>query len=195
MGISRVKYNGQTLIDISSDTVNKEVLLKGYTSHDSNGDPVTGECEFDMKTTEFTASAKDIRKGLTAGVNKQTITGDMDEHLAKENTISTKAGVFEIPEGYHDGNGTVKIDSSAVSLLTPDNIRENVVILGVTGTMTGTEGENCSPAITVDAPLDKNLDIVPESPYTCFKQVTVRAVPYKTTDNTASNKGIWVEIG
>ena len=203
MGISRVKYNGQTLIDISSNTVNKEVLLKGYTSHDSNGDPVTGECEFDMKTTEFTASAKDIRKGLTAGVNKQTITGDMDEHLAEEHTISTKEGVFEIPEGYHDGNGTVIIDPSAVSQLKKENIRLNVEILGVKGEMTGTEGENCSPAITVDAPLgtenaplgQDDLIIQPEGDYTCFNKVTVRAVPYTTKDNTASNKGIWVEIG
>ena len=203
MGISRVKYNGQTLIDISSDSVTKEVLLKNYTAHDSNGEPVVGECLYDMQTTEFTASAKHIRKGYTAGVNKQEVLGDMPENEAKENTISTKEGVFEIPEGYHDGNGTVIIDPSAVSQLKKENIRFNVEILGVKGEMTGTEGENCSPAITVDAPLgtenaplgQDDLIIQPEGDYTCFNKVTVRAVPYTTEDNTASDKGIWVTIG
>ena len=195
MGISRVEYDGKLLIDISSDTVKKSNLLAGETAHDSNGDPVTGECTFDMDTKSFTAFAEHILNGKTAGVNGKEITGSMPENEAAEHLIFTKEGVFEIPQGYHDGNGTVKINPSAVGLLTPENIRENVEILGVTGTMTGTEGENCSPHITFEAPLDKNLEIQPEAPYTCFKQVTIKKVPYNTEDKTADNKGIWVTIG
>ena len=105
------------------------------------------------------------------------------EHILKDKT----AGV--------NGKTVTGINSSAVSMLTPENIRENVEILGVTGSMTGTEGENCSPPITVEAPLDKDLNITPEGDYTCFKQVTVKKVPYNTVDKTADNKGIWVTIG
>lgn len=195
MGISRVEYAGNLLIDISSDTVNKSNLLAGATAHDSNGDEVIGECPFDMDTKSFTAFAEHILKGKTAGVNGKEIIGSMPENEAAEHLISAKEGVFEIPWGYHDGNGTVKINPAAVGLLTPENIRENVEILGVTGTMTGTEGENCSPHITFDAPLDKDLEIQPEHPYTCFKQVTIKKVPYNTEDKTADNKGIWVTIG
>lgn len=195
MGISRVEYNGNTLIDISSDTVNKLNLLAGETAHDSNGDLVVGECDYDMKTKDLTAFKQHILNGKTAGVNGSIVTGEMPERTAETHLISTKEEELTIQDGYHDGRGKVKINPSAVSLLTPENIRENVVILGVKGEMTGTEGENCSPPITVDAPLDKNLDIVPESPYTCFKQVTVKKVPYETTDMTAHNKGIWVAIG
>ena len=195
MGISRVEYDGKLLIDISSDTVKKSNLLAGETAHDSNGEEVVGECTYDMDTKSFTAFPEHIINGKTAGVNGKTVTGTIPEIDAGTHLISTKEEELPIEYGCHDGRGIVKINPSAVSLLTPENIRENVVILGVKGEMTGTEGENCSPPITVDAPLDKDLDITPEGEYTCFKQVTVKKVPYVTEDKTADNKGIWVTIG
>ena len=195
MGISRVEYDGNLLIDISSDTVTSDKLLKDVTAHNSNGDPVTGTCEYDMKTKDFTAFAYDIRKGKTAGVNGQEITGTMDEHEAEEHILAEKGSVYTIPQGYHDGQGTVKISQTEMNKLKPENIRENVEILGVLGSMTGNEGENPSPKITVDAPLKEDLSIQPEGDYTCFKEVVVKKVPYIVTDNTASDKGKWVAIG
>lgn len=196
MGISRVEYDGRLLIDISSDTVKKENLLVGATAHDSNGDPVTGTCDYDMKTTEFTAFAEHILKGKTAGVNKHEVEGTMPENEAAEHIISTATEEFIIPQGYHDGNGTVKISPSEMSKLKKENIRVGVEILGVLGEMSGSENENPSPPITVDAPLSgENLSVQPEGDYTCFKEVIVRVVPYETTDKTADNKGTWVKIG
>lgn len=42
MGMSRVDYNGETLINISNDTVTPETLAEGATAHNANGDPITG---------------------------------------------------------------------------------------------------------------------------------------------------------
>lgn len=42
MAVSKVKYYGETLIDLSGDTVAPEKLLKGVTAHDANGDPIVG---------------------------------------------------------------------------------------------------------------------------------------------------------
>ena len=42
MSISRVDYNGETLIDISEDTVTAETLAEGTTAHNSNGEQITG---------------------------------------------------------------------------------------------------------------------------------------------------------
>lgn len=42
MGKSKVVYNDETLIDLSEDTVDADSLFEGVTSHNSNGDPVTG---------------------------------------------------------------------------------------------------------------------------------------------------------
>lgn len=37
--------NGEELIDLRNDTVTKEVLVKGYTAHDSTGEPIEGELD------------------------------------------------------------------------------------------------------------------------------------------------------
>lgn len=42
MANSKVTYYGQTLIDLTGDTVKPETLLKGTTAHNSNGDPIVG---------------------------------------------------------------------------------------------------------------------------------------------------------
>ena len=45
MAISKVVYGGNTLIDISGDTVNAARLKAGYTAHNSAGNKVTGTLE------------------------------------------------------------------------------------------------------------------------------------------------------
>ena len=42
MAINRVDYNGNTLIDLTNDTVNAENLMSGYTAHDKSGTLITG---------------------------------------------------------------------------------------------------------------------------------------------------------
>ena len=39
---NKVIYNGNTLIDLTSDTVTSASLLSGYTAHDASGAPITG---------------------------------------------------------------------------------------------------------------------------------------------------------
>lgn len=42
MGVAKVDYFGQTLIDLTNDTITPETLLKGITAHDANGDAIVG---------------------------------------------------------------------------------------------------------------------------------------------------------
>lgn len=46
MGISKVEYNGETLLDISGDTVTPDTLAEGSTAHNSNGEQITGRAVF-----------------------------------------------------------------------------------------------------------------------------------------------------
>lgn len=41
-GNSKITYNGETLIDISNDSVTPDTLAQGVTAHDANGDPIVG---------------------------------------------------------------------------------------------------------------------------------------------------------
>ncbi len=45
MGISRVDYGNNTLIDLTRDTVEANVLSKGYTAHRADGEIITGTLE------------------------------------------------------------------------------------------------------------------------------------------------------
>lgn len=195
MGKSKVIYNGQTLIDLTGDDVKAEKLLKGIKAHDSNGDPITGTCEYDVDSSEVTAIAAEILKGKTAAVKGDIVEGTMPNNGAISGDISTKDGEYTVPQGYHDGSGKVKINSSAISELKPENIREGRTVLGVVGTMTGSEAEKPQPQITVDAPLDEDLIVSPDDGYTCLTEVVVKKVPYEEIDNTADGKGITVRIG
>ena len=78
-------------------------------------------------------------------------------------TISTKAGVYTIQNGYHDGSGTVSIASTEAAKIIAGNIKSGVSILGVTGTYSG-------EAISVEAnknvtPSTTSQTITPSSGY------------------------------
>jgi len=42
MSVSKVVYSGETLIDLTSDTVYPSALADGYTAHDASGRSITG---------------------------------------------------------------------------------------------------------------------------------------------------------
>ena len=140
MAISKVIYGGNTLIDLTGDTVVADKLLKGYKAHGANGEVINGTCEFDANTQDATAADAEILAGETAYVRGNKVTGTMKNNGAVTGTLTSKAGVYTIPQGYHDGSGKVSISSTEQAKLIATNIRDGVTILGVEGTMSSTEG-------------------------------------------------------
>lgn len=55
--INKVIVNGETKMDLTSDTVDAAHLLTGYTAHDKSGAPITGACTFDSNTQDANATA------------------------------------------------------------------------------------------------------------------------------------------
>lgn len=194
MGRSKVIYNGETLMDLTGDDVKADKLLKGIKAHDSNGDPIVGTCEYDVDSSDVTAIAAEILKGKTAAVKGEIVEGTMPNNGAVAGKITTKDGDYTVPPGYHDGSGKVAIDPTEKEKLIPDNIREGITILGVPGSMSGSE-DSKPQSRTVDAPLTEDLTVLPEDGYNCLSQVVVKKVPYEEIDNTADGKGITVKIG
>ena len=43
---NKIVFDGNTLIDLSFDTVTPSVLAQGYTAHDQSGAPITGTLSF-----------------------------------------------------------------------------------------------------------------------------------------------------
>lgn len=183
--ISKVIYGGQTLIDLTTDTVKADKLLTGYTAHGADGEVVTGTCPYDMDTSEANATADEILFGKTAGIKGSMVTGTMPNNGAVSGTISTKEEQYTVPRGYHDGSGKVGIASAEKDKLIAENIRSGVTILGVEGMMSGTEGAN--PQAKTVTPATTQQEVMPdtESGYNYLSQVTVLAIPYVETENSA----------
>ena len=190
MAISKVIYGGNTLIDLTSDTVEASKLLKGITAHGADGELVTGTCTYDANTQDATATAAEILAGKTAYNKASKVTGTMKNNGAVTGTISSKAGVYTVPQGYHDGSGKVSIASTEQAKLIPENVREGITILGVEGTMSGTE--DAKPQAKTVTPSTSVQTILPDSGYNYLSQVTVSAVPYSESDNSAGGTTVTI---
>lgn len=190
MPISKVIYGGNTLIDLTADTVTKEKLLKGATAHGPDGNIITGACDYDANTQDATATDAEILSGKTAYNKGNKITGAMKNNGAVSGTISAKAGKYTVPQGYHDGSGTVQIAATEQAKIIPNNIREGVTVLGVTGTMSGSEGVKAQSKTATPSTVEQV--ILPDSSYTHLSQVTVAPIPYVESDNSAGGKTVTI---
>lgn len=187
--VNKVIYGNTTLIDISSDTVTASDILTGKTAHDKSGAPITGECTYDSDTTDADATAAEILLNKTAYVNKNKLVGSMPNRGAVAGTISTVAGTYSIQNGYHDGSGTVAIDSTEQAKIIDSNIKAGVEILGVTGTYTG---EAINAQAKTATPYTTQQVILPDQGYDYLSQVTVEAIAYTETDNAAGGKTVTI---
>ena len=193
MAINKVIYDGNTLIDLTGDTVTADKMLKGFTAHDKSGATVTGTCEYDVNSSDATAAVAGILKGKTAYARGIKLVGTMPNNGSVTGTISTKSQEYTVPQGYHDGSGKVSISADEQAKLVAENIRNGVTILGVLGTMSGTEGANAqSKTVTPSA---SEQVILPDttSGYNYLAQVTVKPIPYVESANSAG--GTTVTIG
>lgn len=184
--INKVIFGSDVLIDLTSDTVEASSLLKGKTAHDKSGAVIEGACTFDSDTTDANATASEILSGRTAYVQKNKITGEMVNNEGVKGEISNLKTPYVIPVGYHDGSGTVDIEEVSKAQLTPKNIREGISILGVLGTMSGTEGVK-SEEKTV-TPTRSEQVVLPGSSYNYLSKVTVSAIPYALTPNSSGGQ-------
>ena len=190
--VNKVIYGGQTLIDLTGDDVTASDVLTGKKFHLPSGAQGTGTCTYDADTSDATAVAAEILSGKTAYKNGAKLTGTMPNRGAITGSISTKAGTYTVPQGYHDGSGSVQIASTEQAKLIPTNIREGVTVLGVEGTMSGSE-EVKATSVNV-TPYTTAQTIVPSDlgDYNSITQVNVAAIAYTETDNAAGGKTVTI---
>jgi hypothetical protein len=189
--INKVIFAGKTLLDLSADTATAETVIKGQTFHDKTGAIVTGTNTYDSDTTDATAAVAEILTGKTAYARGAKLTGTMVDNGAVTGTISTVAQEYTIPQGYHDGSGKVSILATEQAKIIATNIREGISILGVAGSMSGSEG--MKPQSKTVTPSSTAQEILPDDGYNCLSSVTVNAIPYVEADNSAG--GVTVTIG
>lgn len=190
MGYSKIVFGSKTLIDLTGDTLTADKLLEGITAHDKAGEPVVGACSFDVDSVDATVAVAEMLNGKTGYARGQKLTGTMPNNGAVTGVIHAKNGEYAIPLGFHDGSGKVTISPEEKAKLIPGNIKSGITVLGVNGTYGGeaikAQEKTVTPAVTQQT-------VQPDSGYDYLSAVTVSAIPYVESENSAG--GTTVTIG
>lgn len=190
--INKVVYGGNTLIDLTGDDVAASDVLAGKKFHLPSGADGVGSCAYDADTSDATAVAAEILSGKTAYKNGAKLTGAMPNRGAVSGSIATKDGEYTVPQGYHDGSGKVGIDATEQAKLVAANIRQGVTILGVQGSMSGSEDVSAQAKTVTPGTTQQVVTPDTAQGYNYLSQVTVAAIPYTETDNAAGGKTVTI---
>lgn len=194
MAKNKVIFGNQTIIDLTDASLGQSdgaKILSGESAYGKDGEKITGSCTYDADTSDATATASEILSGQTAYVNGNKVTGTMPNRGAVAGTIDDVSTPYSVPQGYHDGSGTVSVDPTEAAKIIPSNILEGVTILGVTGTVEPSSDVHIESSKTA-TPYTTQQTILPSSGYDALAQVVVEAIYY---NESANQYGTTVTIG
>ena len=177
-------------MDLTGDTVAADTLLRGVTAHGKDGELIIGSCSYDADSSNATVEVAEMLLGKTAYARGQKLVGTMPNNGGVAGQISTKAGKYTVPIGYHDGSGEVQIAPEEQAKLIPANIRQGIEVLGVRGTMTGMESIKAQTKTIT--PKTTAQSVNPDAEYNYLSGVTVAAIPYAEAQNAAGGTTVTI---
>lgn len=116
MAVNKVDFAGNTLIDLTGDTVTPETLAKDVTAHNAAGQPIVGTKEFSINDLEETTLTVNGVYDLSIAV----VTQDGFTAGAPYTTVTTKVyvGNFFVIKYYEGGWGYDVISLNNLQIIT-----------------------------------------------------------------------------
>ena len=185
MAINKIIFGSDVLIDLTGDTVTEDTLLSGAKAHDKSGTEIIGICTYDADTQDATAAVAEILATKTAYARGAKLTGTMPNNGSISGEISAVDENFTVPLGFHDGSGKVGIAAAEKQKIVAANIKQGITILGVEGTYSGEGVKAQSKTVT---PSTAQQLIQPDTGFDYLSSVTVNAIPYVESDNSAGGQ-------
>lgn len=130
MGVSKVVYGENTLVDLTADTVTAETLVEGATAHDAAGNAVTGTNPYAKEETDNTVNEQEqlIEEIVTALAERCVVT----EPILQSKTVTpSKEEQTVAPDAGYDGLSSVVVNASPSAVLqaktvTPSKVQQVV---------------------------------------------------------------------
>lgn len=119
--VNQVIVNGETILDLTNDTVTEKDLVEGVTAHDKSGAPITGTLKA-LDTSDADATSNDIRNGKTAYINGVKVRGNVSEQTSLYYTEKYGGSTVTLSQGersvWVDGAGGV--DYKVIEITAPN---------------------------------------------------------------------------
>nr|DAD58048.1 MAG TPA: hypothetical protein [Caudoviricetes sp.] len=93
MGVSKVVYDGSTLIDLTGDSVTADMLEKGATAHNAAGEQIVGTLEVSDFVVTATIGASTSTGAYSATVDK-TFSEIFEAHSSGRRVIAKLSGII-----------------------------------------------------------------------------------------------------
>lgn len=128
MGVSKVTLNGDTLMDITSDTVDQNSLLTGFTAHGADGETVAGgytPATYDIatETTDGLMSSEDKKKlnGIANNAEENVQVDWNESDTSSDAYIKNKPANLVSDASYvHTDNNYTTIDKNKLNNIAAD---------------------------------------------------------------------------
>ena len=197
MGVSKVVYGDDTLVDLTGDTVTPTSLTLGATAHAANGEPIVGEYQYVLPPM-----SSDIRGGARIQPDSGleiTDTDNLQVRLALESDGTVRGGLAEVTAKGHaeqfSTTGKNLFDPNGVEVngylnngkLVTDNVNKGVAILIEPNTTYTLQGTIVNTSSTSDNWHVGEFDTMPTNGSVALKNYVLDAATINKTFTTDAN--------